>query len=136
MVPLLISLQRQIYHQLISKNFLWIIEGCTIFLNCHFFYTKGLLLCYHIQRKQFMLVFFNKLHHNIYVEEGYPYDLRAIKFDFRLWYFKWKCKFTAVSAAWWNVKLLQWKMVFKSPFWIQKLWKAEILTEYSYELVF
>ena len=23
---------------------------------------------------------------------------------------------------------------FKSPFWFQKLWKAEILTEYSYDL--
>ena len=28
-----------------------------------------------------------------------------------------------------------WKMVFKSPFWIRKLWKAEIWTEYSYDLV-
>ena len=42
---------------------------------------------------------------------------------------------TAVSAARWNVELLQWEMVFKSPFCIQKLWKAEIWTEYSYDLV-
>ena len=43
---------------------------------------------------------------------------------------------TAVSAARGIVELLQWKMVFKSPFWIRKLWKAEIWTEYSYDLVF
>ena len=43
---------------------------------------------------------------------------------------------TAVSAARRNVKLLQWKLVFKSPFWIQKLWKAKIRTEYSYDLMF
>ena len=44
--------------------------------------------------------------------------------------------YTDVLAARSNVKLLQWKRVFKSPFWIQKLQKAEILTEYLYDLVF
>ena len=38
---------------------------------------------------------------------------------------------TAVSAARWIVELLQWKMVFKSPFLIWKLWNADIWTEYS-----
>ena len=42
---------------------------------------------------------------------------------------------TAFSAARWNVELLQWKLVFKSPFWIQKLWKAKIWTEYLYDLM-
>ena len=43
---------------------------------------------------------------------------------------------TAVSATRWNVELLKWEIVFKLPFCIQMLWKAEIWTEYSYELVF
>ena len=43
---------------------------------------------------------------------------------------------TAVSAARWIVELLQWKIVFKSPFLIWKLLKAEIWTEYSYDLAF
>ena len=36
----------------------------------------------------------------------------------------------AVSAARWIVDLIQWKMVFKSPFWIWKLWNVEIWTYY------
>ena len=44
-------------------------------------------------------------------------------------------KRTAVSGARWKNKILQWKVVFKSLFWIQKLQKAEIFTEYSYGLV-
>ena len=43
---------------------------------------------------------------------------------------------TPVSAARRNMKLLHGEMVFKSPFWIQKLCKAKIRTEYSCDLVF
>ena len=53
------------------------------------------------------------------------------------YFFKcYNCWLTAVSATRWNVELLQWKLVFKSPFWIQKLGKAKIWTEYSYDLMF